>query len=187
MFIDFLDIDNKVELNLNEKNLTSEDKIKLKQFFDDVDINHWYEMAIVLKTKLMNLNNDLDGIKKLKKDIDLSDISGEEKKILKQNIDELNKKSLSYNLCQDVTDSYEYLIYTNSIFKQMFEFENKRAFSFLQNKEEAEKAGWYSKNPTPKTLIEWAEKAYPYYNVPLLDTKIDLFLLQSYLTIVKQQ
>ena len=53
------------------------------------------------------------------------------------------------------------------------EYEKKRASDFLYNEEEARKAGWYNKKEAKDNskLIEWADKAYPDYNIDLFNVE----------------
>ncbi len=176
-------IDLEVDYNISEEN-----REKLFMFFNEINKEKIEDFKEILNIKINFLEKGDSYLKTLKTDIDKQNISGDEKKLLKSKIDENIKNSSTFSLCQVLGNNYfDYLIYTNKIFKEMVIFEKERAYKFLTNKEEAEKAGWYIKNPKPIDLITWAEKAYPNFNVNLWESKIDLKMLETYIKLMNQK
>lgn len=173
-------IDLEVSNDINDENSK-----KLLNFFKEIDKKQIENYREILNIKINFLEKGDTYLKTLKTDIDKQNISGDEKKLLKSKIDDNIKSSSTFSLCQVLVENYfDYLIFTNKIFKEMVTFEKERAYKFLTNKEEAEKAGWYIKNPKPIDLIIWAEKAYPNFNVNLWESKIDLKMLESYIKLI---
>lgn len=79
----------------------------------------------------------------------------------------------------------------------MFDFERQRAWKFFNDREELHAHGFYMENEIKdkkereliskniKRNSEWADKAYPNYNVVIWETMIDLKILEIYYKIIK--
>ena len=183
MILELKEKNNNIELETNV-NFIKNNKDFLNNLFSEINDNELKNFSEILSLKINILENGETIVKSLKNDVDKQNISGDEKKELKLKIEKDVKSCQTFHLCQVLGDKfYDYLIYTNKIFNKMIDFEKNRAFDFLTNKEEAEKAGWFIKNPKPLDLIIWAEKAYPNFNINLWESKIDLQMLKSYILI----
>jgi hypothetical protein len=85
------------------------------------------------------------------------------------------KQEPFYEFCVDLIDGHRYLMLQHSYVKHEIELNRKNSWEFLNNEEEAKKAGWFnkkSKEGDPK-LLEWADKAYPSINVNILQAEFD--------------
>lgn len=116
----------------------------------------------------LDLDKSKDILKKLEKDL---------KNVQKTN----QRKEFLARELKTALISAEYITLSNEYIKVKIKEEKERAWKFLNDKEEAEKYGWYSKKPQENLLIEWANKAYADLKLDLWETELDINLLKTYL------
>lgn len=132
-------------------------------------------LNILLNIKNENINeNEKNLLKKL-----MSFSLDETKDILKKIKKDYKNNCLSQFL--DLNETYEYLKLQTLNFYDNFEKEKKMAYQFLNNEEEAKKAGWYDKKPNEDKLLSWAEKAYPKFDKEKWEKELDISFLIGYM------
>lgn len=76
---------------------------------------------------------------------------------------------------------FEFCKLQNEDFYKRFNEEKERAWLFLNDKEEATKAGWYDKKCEESKLLAWANKAYPNFSEQLWANEFEQRMLIDYL------
>lgn len=132
------------------------------------------------------VNGDLESGVEIAKD--LLDLSLEDtKKLLKELEKDLKntqigkqKKEFLGKYLKNCDKSFDFISGLNKYIAVKIQKEKERAWKFLTNKEESEKAGWFSKKPNEESLIKWGERAYPNLTLDYWETEVEVALLKSY-------
>lgn len=124
---------------------------------------------------------DGNDIKLLKEELKLGLIKIGDKEFLKTEINSAQYMNNSHN-------AYLFLIIINQLFYFRMNKEKEKAWKFLNNEKEAEKAGWYQKsekwhkNPAnQKKLLDWCDKANPNIDNVLWENEINKAMIINYL------
>jgi len=83
-------------------------------------------------------------------------------------------------------DVFDFITLQTKYFYEKYNKVKQDSLAFLYNDEEAEKAGWNSRKPNEKKLLEWADKAYPSAKSDIWDVEFEQILFDSYLASLKE-